>query len=333
MTDHPDADAEPLEERADPDLLARWIGVSSLLSTARDQLARRAGAWPRLALVSADTAAEAILGLIASSGQKALADRAGFEDVLAAAEEVIPLKPALRARIRAAHRLRNSALHHGAEPASAAVRRAIDAASELRTVATSSSPLLEAFRTSGPVGAVAGLLADHLDIAARLQAAEAALGAGEWTVALDQAAIALESSIGRMRPALRDRWPFHRNLDRHTRRLGADREIEERVRELSRNAEEALRQVDKRFEHIEAWLLAFGLGLQPVELARLRRTLGRVSWHFAPDEPSIHRDKAVVVTAVVAEGAVLEVADVVFRMWAGGSLRPTADPFSDELAD
>lgn len=43
----------------DPDLLARWLTILRLLTTASTMAARRGGAWTRMAVVAADTAIEA----------------------------------------------------------------------------------------------------------------------------------------------------------------------------------------------------------------------------------------------------------------------------------
>lgn len=275
-------------------------------------LERGAGAWPRLALVTADTAAEAILGLIAAEGTTGVAEGAHFDDVYAAAiaslrDRDVALSPGLRSRIRQTHRLRNMALHHGSEPGSRAVARAVEGVQQLRDVAVSGSPILQAFRASGPTLAVAELVGVAA-IANPLRRAAAALQDEALVEAADATSIALDQTLRVVTPSLRpSRSPFL--ISDQLRRIG-----------LGGSIENVHKETERRADAIEAWVLALGIGLQPAELAELQRLLGR------PISPmrgntTVRRRDDVVLTSSSVEAALLKTTDVVFRLWLTDALR------------
>lgn len=279
-------------------------------------LARGAGMWPQLALVAADTAIEAALGLIAGDGPNAPRERADFEDVLAAAiaelrDHERDLPAGLPTRIRAGHRLRNAAIHHGSEPTPRAAQRAIVTATQLRDLAAAQSPLLAAFRASGPVRAVADLVGQER-VSGPLRAAADALDRHEVAEAADQGAIAIDQALRLIRPALR---PATTGFARMRLEQAG----------LFTEARDVLEAMDERAKLLEAWVLAMGVGLGPRELADLRDTLGSPMYTFGGT--TVHRAEKVVDEATI-DSAVLLVADVVFRLWVSDSFpREGEDPW------
>jgi hypothetical protein len=319
----PDPPAAPLAAEHDPDVLARWLTITSLIEHAHDMLQREGGAWSRSALATVDTAVEATLGLVASTGSRTLKRDAGYDDALAAAVEALTehdrqMPADLRRRLHESHRLRNAAVHHGSEPAARAVGRAIEAARALRDLAISGSPLLEAFREAGPVTAVAGLVGVPV-IAGPLHSAEELLRAGDLTGATDQAAIALDRALALVDPPLRGRHRFSRHrLTRYRYTFSGD-PVAKGLSDVIEALEELDREGSDRADRQEAWLMAFGLGLQPGELYRLRRTLGEPV--YLQSGADVHRAKDVELTAPVVEAALLRVSDIVFRLWQNETLR------------
>lgn len=193
--------------RLDPDLVARWIAIAALLASAQDLQARGGGAWPALALIAADTANETILGTIAVAGGKYPARDASFEDTynlaLAALDELEHTMPqGLRTRVVTVHRHRNAAVHAGVEPAPKVIRRALETAADLRSLAVDALELMESFRTAGPVTAVAKVVGIE-PIASALIGAEQHLEADRLERAADQCAIALDAALERVKPGLR----------------------------------------------------------------------------------------------------------------------------------
>jgi hypothetical protein len=106
----------------DNDLVGTWLSLLSLIGSAEDLITRQGGPWAILALAAADTASEALLGLI-TSGQTD--DRSAWEDLYKVAAESGRLSESLKTRLRNAHRARNLALHCGTEPSNKTVQGAI----------------------------------------------------------------------------------------------------------------------------------------------------------------------------------------------------------------
>jgi len=305
---------------ADPDLLARWIGVAGLLASAEELQTRRGGAWPGLALITADTADEAVLGLIAASGTPPPSERDTFDRIYELALAVLDerghtMPQGLRTRLLQVHRQRNLAVHLGVEPAPRMVQTALRTATELRSLAIDSLEILEAFRTAGPVRAVAHVIAIPV-ISQALSEAERLLGEDQLVEAADQAAIALHEALERVSPSLR------------TRPRGF------RIPHIDREVRDALSGLRDRANRHEAWILATGLGLRPRELRRLQRTVGEPIYTMAGPQPhSIPRDPRVELNRPLVEWAVLTTADIIYRLWQDDSLFLSDDPWREELED
>jgi hypothetical protein len=299
---------------SDPDLLARWLGISGLIASAGDMLARQGGAWSRLALVAADAAGEGLLALLAEGGAKPLQEGARWEEVLAAASAPIDrgstrVPPALAQKLRQAHRLRNMALHHGSEPGGTGVRRAIDAVIELRYLVSESSPLLAGINADGPIQAVARVVGVP-DIADALNLASSLLRDGAVVPAADAGAIALEKTLQRVTPPLRPRMGV-RLVGGRLRSMGGN--PRQGVGPALEHVSELIQHQTRRSDLQEAWLLALGLGLRPNELDSLQETLGQPVYYVSGNT-DVRRDPDVVLTATSVERALLQVADVVLRL-------------------
>jgi len=314
MTDSPAA--------PDPDLLARWIAVASLLASATEMQGRRGGAWPGLALITADTADEAVLGLIAAAGDDPPAERAGFSEIYKLALAVLdarerPMPESMRGRVLRVHRARNMAVHLAVEPAETLVATAIRTAVELRELAIEALDVLAAFRESGPVRAVAELVGIPA-VSGPLGEAERLLAEGKPSEAADQAAAALHAALSRVTPGLRD-WGHRRPMLRNTfpgQGMSSD------YRNAERALEEAFVAADKRSDRLEAWILAFGLGLRPSELARLQRVVGTPIYTMGGPQPAaVNRHPDVELTPEAVTSAVLLTADVIYRLWQNDSMR------------
>jgi hypothetical protein len=272
-----------------------------------------------MSLVAADTAIEAILGLIASEGTKPVGERAHFDDVYQAAIVALrdggrPMPAGLGRRLLEGHRLRNASIHHGSEPASGATARHLRAAIDLRNVATQGSPTLGAFAASGPVRAVAGLV-EVKDVSAALtQAADSS----DPTARADAAAQALEAALGRLHPPLRPRFRSAAYLNRASSysRHGevADLALRSDVGKLAEG-------IGQRLDLMEPYLMAAAVGLTPAELDAMRTVLGRPRY-YGDGRVVVQRADSVKIDDAAAERAVLAVTDLVFRMWATDRFRP-----------
>jgi hypothetical protein len=300
----------------DQDLLARWLAISALLASAQDLQARGGGPWPPLALVAADTANEAILGTIATALGRPPDKDATFDQIYHLAVEALvptarPLTQSLRTRVPEMHRQRNTAVHLSVDPGPKAIARALETADDLRSHAVDALALLEAFRSSGPVRAVASKIGLE-PIASALIEAEQFLAAGRLQDAADQCSIALGTALERVRPGLRSY--------KHVSGLDPNKE---------RHLWFAVQRADENARLHEAWILALGLGLRPVELARLQRVLG-VPVFDGPRFVEVEHDEAVELTEPIVTWAVRLTTDIIFRLWQGESLAARPWPYLDE---
>ena len=294
---------------------------------------RRTGAWAGLAVVAADTAVEATLGLLATGGRVPPAAGAmeKFAELLRLAEAALadvgsPLDIGLRDKILRLHRSRNSAIHAGVVPPETVVTMAIDAARQVVAAAARTSPLLARISDAGPVAAVAEMVEVPL-IRERLVTASDALKAGNLADAADNAALALDETLRRLDPPLRS--SIGRRLP--TGKLATVNPYQS-GRFGSVGIDEIARPIEDRADLMEAWVLALAVGLRPNELRDLRRVVGIVEYYGSG--PKVGRRPDVVLTAALVEGRLLTIASVVFRLVANGELRrrqpwESIDPASD----
>jgi hypothetical protein len=301
----------------DADLLDRWLAMLGLVAAAEDFAARRTGAWAGLAVVAADAAIEAALGLIATGGSKPPEGQERFSDLLALSELAFkdagdPIDVRLRDRILRTHRSRNSALHVGLDPSERTVQTAIAAARDVLGLASRASPVLGRIAGVGPVRAVAELV-DVPVIKDALNLASEALARADPIGAADQAAIALETALSRLDPPLRDR--MGRLLPR-----GSIPRVSTYGPQSAIGIDEITRPLEKHADLIEAWLLALAIGVRPGELARLRRQLGYVTVTLV-GQVSVQRAAEIDLTLATAEASLLQVTSIVFRLVVNGELR------------
>jgi hypothetical protein len=144
-----------------------------------------------------------------------------------------------------------------------------------------------------------------------------AADAGDVTAQADAAAIALQLALARLHPPLRPRFPRPR-----FRRATSVRRDEAADTPLRRDVVELEEALSERLSLIEAYVVARAVGSTPSELAWLRSVLGRPSWAGSA-KARVVRDASIVLEEPTVERAALSVADLIFRMWAAGSFRPT----------
>jgi hypothetical protein len=306
------------EAAPDLELIGQWIAIAAMLASAEELRARGGGGWPALAIVAADTANEAILGTVAGNAPKPPAPSALWPDIYNAAVRAFrdhykhPMTESLMRRVRQIHRHRNGAVHDGIDPGPRVLDSALATAAELRSLAVDALELLEAFRTSGPSRAVAGVV-KIAPIGDPLAEAEDLLNQDALEAAADKCAIALEAALERAKPNIRS----YKGL--------TARRDDDRVDSMFAIFAE------QRQLH-EAWILALGLGLRPIELRRLQRVLGQPmrSIREVGEVSEVMRDKSVKLTRPTVQWAVRTTTDVVFRLWQSESLAPRPWPFLDD---
>jgi hypothetical protein len=260
--------------------------------------------------------------MVAASGSEPPRDQARFDELYKLALAVFterghPMPAALQERVLRIHRLRNLAVHLGAEPASRMVQSALRTAGELRALAIDTLEALEAFRESGPVQAVATLVSVE-SISVPLAEAERLLGEDKVSEAADQASIALYATLERVSPRLRST---------HYRRPSSLM----MGRETSREVTDAVIGLNDRANRLESWILASALGLRPRELRHLQQMLGEPVYTMGGPQPRrIDRDEGIELSRTTVESALLTTADVVYRLWQDDSLILSDEPWRED---
>lgn len=296
--------AEP-DENFDSESVRTWLTALDLLLAAED--AARGASRIRLgiAVVLADAAVEASLGIIASHGEKDVPEKADYAALWQLALERRPLNQSLRDRLRRLHRQRNLVLHLGGTVdehiASAGTKAARALFNELAPEMTGTESLPAG---TGPATAVGTLLESYApEIAHALTDMDAKLSQRAWKEACQAAAYALDMARARCDPPLL--WTQARGPTdpfNHSRY-----EDDERRREQ------------------ETLLVANGLGVTVSDYLRLREVIGRTSSlrheyppHFygGPDDPDPDD----------VRHATAQVVEIIFRLWETGVMKSGTTP-------
>jgi hypothetical protein len=301
----------PEGQRSDPVSVRQWVVTVGLALHAEESARRASSVDLTTALILADTASEAALGILSGQAPEALQSDS-YGEHLNRAQRVASIPAALVAELRDIRKIRNSAVHQGADVGSLDAARAIAAARQLLDAFVP-----QALRDAKALGygrgigdAVASLIPEH-PIAPALEASQLALQSDPKT-SLERTSEALKWAEYCTTPELptRDRpwsiqWPYPRE------RLEADFQREfERLAKMDRE--------------LATWVVPLALGLSPAGYRQLIKPLPHsirmrdgFNHHWDPEaNPSIDE----------ARRSLEGVAYLVLRLWSMDLLR-----FPDEF--
>jgi len=294
----------------DPVAIRQWVAAVALLAEAEEAAARGSSVDRAIALIAADTATEAALGLLSSRLAEELQSDS-FGTYLARAKRVARLPSGLASEIAAVHRLRNNVVHNGAEASEREALRATLASRELLDVFV--PRVLRAAKALGRgrgIGDAVGALLPSHPAGRALEAAQVALAKRDPKSALEECAGALEHVRRNTMPPL----PV-------TRRR-APREVEIETKYGRTRTDYGFRQLDGALEALERWVVPLALGLSPAEYASLvedlpyARSTGRSFEYHWSDEK--------VPDMTTAKRSLERVSVLVLRMWLTDRLRTPA---------
>ena len=272
-----------------------------------------------MALLGAHAACEALLGLLAGTARHRPGPEVKFSGLVAAAETNVQLQADLVDDLDAMHRIRNDFVHASNTVAGDEVGRAISNARrllELDMPDPRTSAIPDHF---GPATAVAEVIGLE-PVGIWLRDSDELRSLGLLEEATDALARALNAALIRTRPRL---WPAPgarsplRDLRRHSLGLGTDRNEEVTRAELA---------------GLHRWVMPLALGIPPAAYERLVAFLGSAPHEMPRAAPArVFRGKDVVITEPELRGATAQTAEIVFRLWAMGSLQPGRD--GDQVAE
>jgi hypothetical protein len=295
-----------------PTAIRQWIGAVGLALQAEDAARGATSVDRSTALILADTAAEAGLALISSFLAEPL-QNTDYGTYLARAKRRARLPEQTTTELQAVHKLRNGALHQGAEVGPDDVMRATLIARHVLDIYV--PRVLRSVRGlsygRGVADAVAALLVAHRPIAYRLGQAAHAMARRDEKAALEH--ISATFYLARMYADPKLPGPG-------TLVVGGRRHDN-----LNPSGESWQRSV-------ESWLVPMALGLTPASYARLTTDLPHATYspgsgepggkfHFRDFEPS----------PGAARRSLETVSLLVLRLWLRDSLRyPTTGQPNDE---
>jgi hypothetical protein len=260
------ASTAPLARLPNLTAVRQWVAAVGLISHAED-LAKGATSVDRAsALIVADTSIETALGLISSFASQPLTNN-DYGTYLKRAHDRARLPSSVVQEISAVHKLRNSAVHQGADVGPGDAHRAIVAARNLLDVYV--PRVLRSAKAlrygAGVADAVAGLLPGH-PIGHRLGRASLALAQRDEQAALEHTAAALHLARIYAEPAL----PAYGDGALAVMRRATQRDDRDDL---------AWRQ------DVENWLVPMALGLTPSAYGALRRSMPAASYIPGSNEP------------------------------------------------
>jgi hypothetical protein len=298
-------------------VLQRWLAAIGLLRAAEESVRVDTPETNAISLLAAHAACESLLSLIV--GVQPYRDPArpelGFRQQLGKAAALAAFPRHLRDDLETVHRVRNDFVHASMTVDPMESERAIDAARRLLEVVPRYVPGAKAVQTGGVASAVAALI-DVQVVAIWLRYAEDNLLAGRYSRAADGCARALDWAIARTRPRLvEDRSLTREASFRHLRQLSSGLGFGDRLDS----------EVADRIEGIEEWVVPLALGLSPAAYADLRSLVGTREYSIPGGPPTpIVRDQSEI-SRDDARWAIAASSEVVFRLFASGSLRAGSD--------
>jgi hypothetical protein len=301
-------------------VVARWLGAVSLIAAAEDAARAQDPALNTVAVASAHSACEAMLGLIAGTGSKIAPREERFRQLLDRAIEAVPSDAALPAQLQTdlvdLNDVRNFALHRGVAVADPTALRATLTA---RALLDFLPRVIDVDDLPGGAG-LTRAVAQRVEIPmlrACLERAEDLLRAHDHVAAADNLAGAFALVVGRAE--LPDSRRFPDRVASFGLGLSFGQSSDRALSDLVRVLERPIKNLSEASRRDEKWILRIGLGMSRANLARLQSILGDyVIWNDQ-HQPVVNRDEAKPTLEDVT-WAIARVTEIVYRLWYAGSL-------------
>lgn len=295
--------------------LRRWMVAVGLTVAAEDAARVDTPETNAMALLGAHAGCEALLGLLAGVRPYRRAEDVTFAKLLRSAAATVPLDSGLTDDLEAMHRMRNDFVHasntvHGDETA-----RAISCARRLMDLVPPSLGASWVLPAGAGIGTAVAEIIEVEAVGMWLRHAEIMGLEGKPELAADGLARALDGALRRTHPRLLpiddSMMQTVTSLRRISAGLGIDRDAE---------------RTAAKIEGLHRWVLPLALGVSPAAYDRVRDVIGHVPPYDVGGAPGpVSRKSAVAVTEDDLRRTTSATADIIFRLWAMGSLRPGPD--------
>jgi hypothetical protein len=302
------ADPVALDERL---RLRRWLAAVGLTTAAEDAARVDTPETNAIALLGAYSACETLLGLLAGVRRYKQGDEVSFPRLLTEAGAKVTIEADLGDDLDAMHRIRNAFVHASNTVAADETARAISNARRLMELVPFTVPAAANLSASGGLGSAVAAIVDVPAVGMWLRHADAMLAEGRVQLAADGLARALRSTLARTRPRL---LPLP-DPGRTQRQL---------LRMVAAPGDNEMEIVTSEIEGLQEWVLPLALGLSPAAYDDLVGVIGKALPNLGGGPPvHVRRPRDVLIDDRRVRQAVSRTAEVIFRLWAMGSLRPS----------
>jgi len=290
--------------------LRRWLAAVGLTGAAEEAAHVDTAETNAMALLGAHAACEALLGLLAGVRRHKPGDEVAFGRLLESAAAKVALTPDLADNLDAMHRIRNDFVHASNTVAADEAARAIFNARRLMELVPASLGASWNLPTGAGLGSAVAEIIQVEAVGMWLRHADEMLGTGRVQLAADGLARALQGAIARAHPSLLPppKPDSALQLRRAEAGFGADGDDERAVAAIA---------------GLHRWVLPLALGTSPAAYGRLLGIIGVVPSELTGGQPGpVTRPRDAVVGVSDVRRAISQTAEIIFRLWAMGSLRP-----------
>ena len=323
--------------------LRRWLAAVGLTVAAEDAARVDTPETNAMALLGAHVACEALLGLLAGverlqAGKDIyfwrLLDQAKLQ--VNAAGTKTQIRPDLSDHLVAMNGARNGFVHAGTAVAADEATRAISNARRLMELVPASLGASWTLPAGAGLGtAVAKIIGvEAVGIWLRFADDMQRLQPDRPELAADGLAHALDSALMRTRPILlRDPWPGPSTRSLLPRIAATPDRVAKAQDQRADAMDQRADKLDRRVEGLFEWVLPLALGTSPIAYQRLREVIGWAHLETVGlgGPGSVSRVSETALTRDAVRRANSQTVEIIFRLWAMGSLESL--PSDDRSAE
>ena len=305
--------------------LRRWLVAVGLTVAAEDAARVDTPETNALALLGAYAACQALLGLMTGTRVYKRDEDVPFADLMKSVSATVARERGFGDALRQMHRMRNDFVHASTTVHAEEATRAISNARRLMELVPTSLGASWTLPAGAGLGTAVAEIIGVEAVGMWLRHAEQMRAQNRLQLAADGLARALDSALMRTLPKLLPEGSATSSTGSVLHRLAGanpDRVVEaidRRVGELDQRANVTSRRVNALF----GWILPLALGTSPIAYQRLRAVIGttlNVNLGGAPCP--VYRPPETSVDADGVSQAISQTSEIIFRLWAMGSLRP-----------
>ena len=289
--------------------LSRWLAAVGLTVAAEDAARIDTPETNAISLLGAHAACEALLGLLSRVRQYKRSDEVSFPKLVIMASSVVTMPADLADNLDVMHRMRDDFVHASMAVDGLEAARAILNARRLMEFVPASFGRSWNLPDGSGLGTAVAEIVGVEAVGMWLRHADQMQRRGRLQMAADGLARALDGALDRTRPGLRNE-------------AAADRSRPEMQRA---RVQPGVGSVQSQLDGLYQWVLPLALGTSPIAYRRLRDLIGHAANEDLGGAPvRVMRPAAGTLGDDKIRWAISQTAEIIFRLWAMGSLHPLA---------